>query len=390
MERQDGPDSGATAELTRQDALRRSLQNAFNAVALAIMSGWVLYVGRGIIVPFVMAAIVVYVIVALAHYLDRVPVLGRVLPGWGRNLLAILAIGAALGAIISLIITNAGAVAAVIPRYQDQLLDLVQRVAVRLGVQEEPTWTTLRDHVLAGIELRPLIQTTLSSASQIVAVAAVVFIYVGFLLAERATFGTKLGRLSRDPATVAEINAILAEVNDRVGAYLALKTFVNIVLGLISYVMMSLVGVEFAAFWAVLISLLNYIPYLGSFVGVLFPVVLSAMQFGDAGSVILVLVVLSLAQMFVGSVLEPYVMGNSLNLSPTVILLGLAVWSALWGIPGAILSVPIMASLVIVLSSFESTRPVAVMLSRNGRVEEAISRTEENTLQIEKAPGGSA
>ncbi len=379
MERDSGSDSAITAELTRQKAVRRSLQNAFNAMAIAIMAGFLLYIGRSIIVPIVMAAIVVYVIVGLAHYLDRLPVLGRYLPGWLRQLVAVFAIGAAIASMIALIITNASSVAAVIPRYQEQLLSLIQSAAVHLGVQEEPTWTTLRDQVLAEIEFRPLIQTTLSSVSQIVAVAAVVFIYAGFLLSERVTFGTKISRLSSDPETVAEINAILAEVNDRVGAYLALKTFVNIVLGAISWVMMSVVGVEFAAFWAVLIGLLNYIPYVGSFIGVLFPVVLSAMQFGDIGTVLLVLLVLSAAQMFVGSILEPYIMGNSLNLSPTVILLGLAIWSALWGIPGAILSVPIMASLVIVLASFQSTRPFAVMLSRNGQVGEAIERRDPET-----------
>jgi AI-2 transport protein TqsA len=386
MERYGGPDSRTQHDLKRETALRHSLQNAFNALAIAVLSGWILYIGRGIIVPFVMAAIVVYVILGLARFLDRLPWIGCRLPSWLRHLVAILAIGAALASMVALIVTNASAVAAVIPRYQEQLLGFIQTLAVRIGVQEEPTWTTLRDQVLAQIEFRPLIQTALSSVSQIVGVAAVVFIYAGFLIAERTSIGTKLERVSMDPETVADINAILAEVNDRVGAYLALKTFVNIVLGAISWAMMSVVGVEFAAFWAVLIGLLNYIPYLGSFLGVIFPVVLSALQFADIGSVLLVLVVLTAAQMFVGSVLEPYVMGNSLNLSPTVILLGLAVWSALWGIPGAILSVPIMASLLIVMASFESTRPFAVMLSRNGQVDEAIARNGAPRL----ATGGTA
>lgn len=368
MERQDGTNS----ELTRQAALRQSVQAAFHVLALAIMSGWILYMGRGIIVPFVMAIIVAYVILGLAQALERVPVVGHHLPGWLRQLIAMLVIGAALATMVSLIITNVNQVAAVVPRYQDRLLGIVQAVVVRFGVEEEPTWTTLRDQVLNQIEIRPLISTAVSSVSQIVTLAVVVFIYSGFLIAEHASFGVKLRRAVQDPATQKGVRAIIAEVNDRIGRYLGLKTFVNIVLGAISWAMMTIVGVEFAAFWAILIGLLNYIPYFGSFVGVLFPVLLSALQFPDLGNVILVLVVLTSAQMFVGNILEPYVMGNSLNLSPTMILLGLAFWTALWGIPGAILSVPIMASLLIVLASFRSTRPVAVMLSRNGRVGDPI------------------
>jgi AI-2 transport protein TqsA len=352
----------------RRTALRRSLQNAFHVVGLAIMAAWILYAGRGIIVPFVMAVIVVYVILGLARFLNRLPWIGDRLPGWLLRLIAILAILVVLSLMVMLIITNVNQVAAIVPRYQDRLLGIIQETVVRFGIEQEPTWTTLRDQVLNQIEIRPLIGTAVSSVSQIAAVTVVVFIYSGFLLAERLTFDVKLGKVSRDPETIANVRALIVEINDRIGTYLALKTFVNVVLGATSWVMMSLVGVEFAAFWAILIGLLNYIPYLGSFLGVLFPVLLSALQFGDTGVVILVLVVLTSAQTFVGSILEPYVMGNSLNLSPTVILLGLALWSALWGIPGAILSVPIMASLLIVLASFESTRPVAVMLSRNGQV----------------------
>jgi predicted PurR-regulated permease PerM len=73
-------------------------------------------------------------------------------------------------------------------------------------------------------------------------------------------------------------------------------------------------------------------------------------------------------QFAIGNFLDPYVMSNSLNLSPIAILLSLAVWSELWGIPGAFLAVPITAILTIVFSEFAGTRPVAVLLSRNGRL----------------------
>jgi AI-2 transport protein TqsA len=375
---------GPESELNRQTALRRSLEHAFHAMALALMSAWILYVGRGIIVPFVMAVIVVYVILGLSRFLARLPILGTHVPRWVRNIVSIMVIGAVLGILVSLIITNVNQVAQMVPQYQERLLGIIQGFAVRFGVEQEPTWTTIRDQVLNQIQIRPLLQTAVSSVSQIVAVSAIVFIYTGFLLAERATFDLKFNRFSHDPETVASARAIVAEVSERIGQYLALKTFVNVVLGLTSWAMMAVVGVEFAAFWAILIGLLNYIPYVGSFLGVLFPVILSVLQFEDLQTVVLVFLVLTAAQTFVGSVLEPYVMGNSLNLSPSVILLGLGVWSALWGIPGALLSVPIMASMVIVLASFESTRPVAVLLSRNGRVGDPIH------FRIAEEGGGAA
>jgi predicted PurR-regulated permease PerM len=129
---------------------------------------------------------------------------------------------------------------------------------------------------------------------------------------------------------------------------------------------MVFAGLEFAAFWAVLIALLNYVPYIGSFLGVLFPGIMAIMQFPDANVVFWVLLGLVLAQFLIGNFLDPYLMGNSLNLSPFAILVSLAIWSELWGIAGAFLAVPITAVMVIIFSGFPSTRPIAVLLSRNG------------------------
>jgi len=77
---------------------------------------------------------------------------------------------------------------------------------------------------------------------------------------------------------------------------------------------------------------------------------------------------LSALQFAIGNFLDPYVMGSSLNLSAFAILVSLAVWSELWGVPGAFLAVPITAILTIVLSEFPGTRPIAVLLSRSGRL----------------------
>jgi predicted PurR-regulated permease PerM len=106
----------------------------------------------------------------------------------------------------------------------------------------------------------------------------------------------------------------------------------------------------------------------GSVLGVVFPVLMAVVQFQELGPILTLLLALTAVQFLIGNFLDPYVMGNSLNLSPFAILISLAVWSELWGIPGAFLAVPITAILTIVFSEFPGTRPVAVLLSQNGRV----------------------
>ena len=111
---------------------------------------------------------------------------------------------------------------------------------------------------------------------------------------------------------------------------------------------------------------MNYIPYAGSFFGVVIPVAVALGQFGEPGAVLGLLVGLTAAQVVIGNFLDPYLMGSSLNLSPFAILVALAVWSQLWGVAGAILAVPITSVMVIVFSEFAGTRPIAILLSKNG------------------------
>jgi len=95
---------------------------------------------------------------------------------------------------------------------------------------------------------------------------------------------------------------------------------------------------------------------------------MAIVQFDSAGQIFAVLLPLVIAQFVIGNIIDPLAMGNSLNLSPFAILASLAVWTALWGIPGAFLAVPITAILAIVLSEFPGARPISVLLSRNGKV----------------------
>lgn len=109
------------------------------------------------------------------------------------------------------------------------------------------------------------------------------------------------------------------------------------------------------------------------------PALMAALQFGGVWPGVMTGLALSVPQVAIGNFIDPWLMGRSVNLSPFVILASLVVWSTIWGVSGAILSVPITAILVIVLSEFQGTRPIAVLLSLDGEVQaagrEAVSRT---------------
>jgi predicted PurR-regulated permease PerM len=342
------------------------LQTFVYASILALIVGWVLHIGKGIFVPIVFSTLVVYVMLGITRMLAKTPLVGARLPLQVRYVLSVVVISLLVAAMALLVLANIERLRVLAPQYQASLLGAIQSLAVRFGVENEPTWATLRQVFLDQVSVQSLIGTTMASAGSLVGSAIVVGLYVTFLLIEQGSFAAKIDNVSTDPRHAALLRQIIANINARVGSYLALKAVLGATQGLISFFILWFLGVEFAAFWGVVIAMLNFVPYIGSMLSVALPVLLAIVQFGDFNSVLVVLVSLSVLQFFIGNFLDPYLMGNSLNLSPFVILVSLTVWSALWGIAGAFLAIPITAVMAIIFSEFPGTRPLAILMSRNG------------------------
>ena len=131
---------------------------------------------------------------------------------------------------------------------------------------------------------------------------------------------------------------------------------------------MASVGVDFAAFWAVMVFFFYYIPTVGSILAIVAPAMLTLVQFDNLTPFLIVLLVFGTIQVVTANVIEPAIMGSTLNLSPLVVIVSLMVWGTIWGVVGMFLCVPITVVSLIVLAQFETTRPIAVLLSADGRI----------------------
>ncbi|WP_273523903.1 AI-2E family transporter [Rhodosalinus sediminis] len=343
------------------------MRNTTYGLALALMLGWLLWIGKPVLLPVLAAGIAVYVLSTAAASMESVPVLGR-LPGWMRRTLILIAFAVAVVMLFVLVINNLAQVVAALPRYEANLDALVTRGAGLMGIEDEPTWENLRRATIDRIDAGSWVTPALLSLQDFGTTLFLVVLYASFLMAERGMMARKVVMAMGGEEAGARALSLLARVNERIGGYLFVKTVVNVILGALSYAIMLVLGIEFALFWSVLIAFLNYIPYIGSIIGVIFPVLLSLAQFGTLWMSGVVMIALTTAQMVVGGWLEPRMMGRAFNLSPFVVLLALAFWSTLWGLAGALLAVPMTASLVLVLAEIRATRPLAVLLSASGRV----------------------
>ena len=304
----------------------------------------------------------------LARLLGKIPFLGPRLPPRIRYALAVAVIAVVMVEVVYLVIASKDFVVGFAPKFQELLLAATQRFAAYFRIESEPTWTTLRRDLVAQIDVQKFIGPMFASVPSIIVGIELVLLYASFMLWERRMLVAKLANLSSDPRDFARMREVFDLVNVRIGSYLALKTFLGMLLGTLSWIAMAFVGLEFAAFWAVLIALLNFIPYIGAVLGIAFPVAMAIVQFASPGEILAVFLPPVVIHVFVEYFLDSYLKGKALNLGPLAMLASLTIWSELWGIPGAFLAIPITALMRIVFAEFASTRPIAVFLSRNGQL----------------------
>lgn len=345
----------------------RSVATLFHFTALVTLLGWLLYVGRTIVLPLVVAAMLTYVLVGAAQALRRTRFFAR-LPIWVAYLTVLVIAGLSLTLIVVVAVQNLRQIALAVPQNKTIILETVQRITSGLGFTDTPTWDTLRAITLDRIDLTALSLGVVSWMAAIAGYTVLILTYVAFMVAERGPLQRRIDLILPDDAERGAARAVFDRINDQIVRYLSTKTFINALLGVISYALMLVLGIENAVFWAFMIALLNYIPYVGSLLGVGIVVVYILVIFGDLGWAFGTLVLLTVAQVYVGNWLEPRLMSRSLDLSPLVVLVALVVWSGIWGVPGAIIAVPMTSVVLIVLSAFEGTRFIPALLSSSGRV----------------------
>lgn len=338
------------------------LVNFALAVFLLIALGWLLIVGRPIILPIVAAIIVVYILVSASNAIHRQRFMSVVPLGLIKLFLALI-FGTTFILFAVLAAATVREIATVAPTYEANIDGFLVGIAEKYELDHQELWQHLRTVTIDAFDLRVVLLGLLGGFTNIGATVFLIVIYAAFLMSERIGFQGKLKAALPNETQSQKAIDLIAQMNSRIGDYLAAKTVLNILLGLVSFVLLWAHGVDFAFFWAVVIGLLNYIPYVGSYLGVFFPVVLSFAQFVSLPLTLSLAVFLIVTQFIVGSIIEPRFIGRQVNLSPVVVLSALSVWTALWGIPGAILAVPMTSIIVIILGSFASTKFLSILLS---------------------------
>ena len=158
-------------------------------------------------------------------------------------------------------------------------------------------------------------------------------------------------------------NPAIKEMLTNVSVYLSVKLTASLITGLIVAGILLIFKVKLAVLFALFAFLLNFIPSVGSITAVLLPVPVLFLQYNFGPQFFIVIGLLTATEFIIGNLLEPRFLGEGMDLHPATVVCSLIFWTLAWGVPGAFLSVPITASIKIVLSKIKHTRPVAEFLA---------------------------
>lgn len=285
---------------------------------------------------------------------------------WLASIVAVFLIASGLLTLAGLVISQINTVLTTTLSYTDDAQRAIAQMFAWMGEDvEQSVLQTVR-----SIEISGYLRSAAGQAGTILSQVVLIILFVGFLFLERVWFGTKLENLMGDPLQAQRVSAIIGSIIRRVNHYLLVKTLVSSVTGAAVFLLLSVFNLQFAVAMGLLTFVLNFIPSIGSIIATLIVTLVAYIQVPEPQTAVLIFVLAGMIQFILGNVIDPMLMGRTLRLSAFGIIISLAFWGAVWGIPGMFLAVPFMVAVMIVCSHIPAARPVAILLSREGLPEE--------------------
>jgi predicted PurR-regulated permease PerM len=333
----------------------------FLAVLTFFAVGFMLHLLSSILLPLVIAFFLSMIFSPLVGALRR-----RKVPGAISILLVLVLVSATLFVFSWIFYSSSQSFMEALPRYQARLASvqsgLTQRLSATFPAIEQQIRNTQWDQAVDVSALTGHLASWVGSLFLVVNELFLVILYRVFLLMESEDFPAKLNRAFAAEGAL-RLGGVMHNIEQQVRKYLVMKTFVNLINATAVTLLLAACGVDFPLVWGFLTFLAHFIPQVGAILSVGLPTIFMLIQFESIGWAVLVSVLNLAIQFTVGNVVEPRMMGTSLDMSPLLVLLSLIFWGWLWGAWGMVLAVPITSTIKIVCENIEALRPIAVLMS---------------------------
>ncbi len=330
---------------------------------VVFLAFYILHIAQNVVIPLIVALLIWALLNAMADGINGL--LKNRLPSWLCKCFAMIVFIGIVWIPVELITQSIPKLVEAAPKYQANFDKRIEGLLHIIGLQKD----SVVQKIIHSVDIPALLSNSAQAITTLFSNAFIIMIYIIFMLTEQHSFNHKVAALFKKKTSLKNVKKTLNTIYERIQTYVWVKSLLSFTTAFLSYIILKFVGLDFAAFWALLIFLLNFIPNIGSILATALPAILSLVQYDSLTPFIMVLSTIGAIQFLVGNVIEPRIMGNSLNLSSLIIILSLVTWGSLWGIAGAFLCVPLMVILKIIFASFPATRFVAIILSKDGSVE---------------------
>jgi predicted PurR-regulated permease PerM len=350
-----------------------SFQRALNVRAIALngiflfLILYTLKIASAFFIPVVLAILLRFLLVSVIRGLARFyipPPLGAAL--------VILSLLGALGFGIYQVASPAGEWMTKLPQTVRQVERKLKGVRQQVAEVSKATKEVDRLTNLGGTEQAPKVEvrkptlgeSLLAPTQEFIVSSGIVILLLYFLLASEDTLLRKIVAMLprfRDKKTAVEISH---QIEEDISLYLITITIINILFGSAVGSAMYFLGLPTPHVWGVMAGLLHYIPFLGAVIGITIVTLVAVVTLDAVNSIILVPAVYLALNLLEEYVLLPLVLGRRLMLNPVVLLIWMIFWGWLWGVPGALMAVPLLAIVKIICDRLQPLAPFGEFIGR--------------------------
>jgi AI-2 transport protein TqsA len=322
-------------------------------LVVLFVAGVVFKLARPVLIPFILAIFLSYIIEPALNVMTRC----RCPRPWA--VVVVLALAFVVLYLVGFLFYSSGrALVNELPKYQGRLNDLRSFLESGLGplkVDLPAALKSLDVHAVGAFVVKAI-----GPFFDVLGKLFLVFLFLVFIVAGRGRMEMKLSKVAS--GNTPRLRGVFDRINRQAQKYLILKTLVGVGNGLEVWLVLKILGVDFAGLFGVLAFVLNYIPNIGSAIATVTRVGFAYFQFGTFWTPFLVFVITVGIDVVIGSFIEPRLFGHGLGLSPLLVVFSLLFWGWLWGIPGMMLSVPLTAMIRIVCQNIKALEPVAALM----------------------------
>ncbi|MCO4761355.1 MAG: AI-2E family transporter [Myxococcales bacterium] len=339
-----------------QDANAR-IQVMSMVVLATLATGAALYWLRPVMVPFVLALMLTYVLrPPMAWMMTRLrfPHWLAVIAALSVGFLLLTGAGIVVGRSVKTLMGHADA-------YEQQLQTAVRQAAAWLHGQGITVGSEAFERHLAAAPVGSILMRLANTLVDLLSNTFLVLVFAVYLLQGGA-------EAEADP----DDTGLWDRIDEQIKRYVNLKIALSAGTGATVWLILTVLGIDLAMVFGVMAFALNFVPNVGSVIATLLPLplVLVSPDISTTAAV-LAIALPGAVQMVVGNVLEPKLAGDSLDLHPITVLLALILWGMLWGMTGMLLATPMTAVARLLLEQSELMHPVAELMA--GRVSPAKS-----------------